>query len=120
MNTSKALKLAVRGAKARRRAARKQRESFPYEQVAKLWDRGKTIAFIANAIDRVDKRDPNGDPFHSLRNFLYRMHRGYRNDKGKLIKLPYRVGRSAIQASRKAGIHGMVVKRQLARGQRAA
>jgi hypothetical protein len=109
------LKMAVRGARARRRAARKQRETFPYEQVARLWDKGKTIAHIANAIGRIDKNDPNGDPFHSLRNFLYRMHHGYRNGEGKIVRLPYRVPKSAVRASRKAGIHGMVVKRQLAR-----
>lgn len=116
MRTSKTLRTAVMGAKSRRRAARKQREAFPYERVARLWDQGKTIAHIASATGRIDRHDPNGDPFHSLRNFLYRMHtHGYQNSEGKTVKLPYRVPRSAVRASRKAGIHGMAVKRQLAR-----
>ena len=76
---------------------------FPYQKVAKLWERGKTIAQIAHAIDRVDKNNPK-DPYHSLRNFLFRMHKGYRNEKGRMVRLPHRISRKRVLAGRKAGL----------------
>jgi hypothetical protein len=76
---------------------------FPYERVAKMWQKGVTIARIARAIDRVDKDNPN-DPYHSLRNFLCRMHKGYTNGKGRVVKLPHRVSKASLRASRRAGL----------------
>lgn len=84
---------------------RKQRRPFPYARVARMWEQQKkTIAQIAHAIGRVDKNNPQ-DPYHSLRNFMYRMRRwGYRNDDGKLVKLPRRVGASTVKACQRAGL----------------
>jgi hypothetical protein len=65
-----------------------QRRPFPYEEVGRMWAKGKTIAEIAKAIGRVGK---GKDPYHALRVFLTRMHRGYRNSEGNLVKLPYRI-----------------------------
>lgn len=103
---SATLKTAVRTAKVRRR---KQRQSFPYARVAKMWDQGKTIATIAHAIGRIDKDNPK-DPYHSLRNFLYRMHKGYQNGDGKTVKLPHRVSQATIRAARKAGFQAWAAK----------
>lgn len=66
------LKSAVAKAKHRR----KQRQAFPYVRAAKMWAAGKSIATIAHTLGRLDKNNPK-DPYHSLRNFLYRMHKGY-------------------------------------------
>ena len=68
-----------------------------------MWSAGKTIAVIARAIGRVDKNNPK-DPFHTMRNCLYRMHKGYVNETGRIIKLPHRVSRASVRASRKAGL----------------
>jgi len=76
---------------------------FPYLRVARMWGQGKKISAIARAINRVDKHNP-GDPYHSLRNFLYRMHKGYTNRKGKVVKLPHRVSKATVRRSRKAGL----------------
>ena len=76
---------------------------FPYHKVARLWERGKTIAQIAHAIDRVDKDNPK-DAYHSLRNFLYRMHKGYYDEAGRLVKLPHRVPKRRVRACRVAGL----------------
>lgn len=83
---------------------RRQYSKFPYAKVAELWDQGKSIAQIGHAINRVDKGSPTGDLYHSLRNFLYRMHRGYKNKSGRLVRLPYRVSPRTIRAARKAGL----------------
>jgi hypothetical protein len=85
------------------RQRRREYRSFPYQRVAKMWKRGMTIAQIARAVNRVDKNNPN-DPFHSLRNFLYRMHKGYTNGNGRIVKLPHRVSKAALRAARKAGL----------------
>jgi hypothetical protein len=88
--------------KAARSAKRKRATSrpFPYEQVAKMWAQEKTIPEIAKAIDRVDKGD---DKFHALRVFLSKMHKGYRDAEGKILKLPYRISRKTLGLSIKAG-----------------
>lgn len=75
---------------------------FPFERIAKMWLRGKTIAAIAKAIGRIDKNPK--DPYHTMRNCLYRMHKGYRNSGGRMVKLPHRVSPATIRASRKAGL----------------
>jgi hypothetical protein len=82
---------------------RRKYRPFPYERVAKMWEKGMTIARIAIAIDRVDKDNPR-DPYHSLRNFLSRMHKGYTNGKGRVVKLPHRVSKSTLRAARRAGL----------------
>jgi hypothetical protein len=87
----------------RKRGSKRQYKKFPYERVAKMWAMGMTIARIALAIDRVDKDNPR-DPYHSLRNFLSRMHKGYTNGKGRVVKLPHRVSKATLRASRKAGL----------------
>ena len=43
---------------------RTKRKPFPYLRVAKLWERGKTIAEIAKAIGRIDKEREDGDQYH--------------------------------------------------------
>jgi hypothetical protein len=82
---------------------RKARRPFPYLKVARLWDKNKTIAEIARATGRVDKRNPK-DPYHSLRNFLRVMHIGYMDATGRMVRLPYRVSPGTVRASRKAGM----------------
>ena len=82
---------------------RRKYRPFPYQRVAKMWKQGRTIAQIARAVNRVDKNNPD-DPYHSLRNFLWRMHKGYTNDKGRVVKLPRRVSKAAVRAARKAGL----------------
>jgi hypothetical protein len=76
------------------------RKTFPYLKVAKLWTEGKTIAQIATAIRRIDKGRDDGDRYHSLRNFLRRMHIGYPNEHGVITKLPYRISRSTLRRSK--------------------
>ena len=85
------------------KSRRRKNRPFPYQRVAKMWKTGMTIARIARAINRVDKNNP-GDPYHSLRNFLCRMHKGYTNGKGRVVKLPHRVSKSTLRAARKAGL----------------
>ena len=82
----------------------RQYRKFPYDKVARLWGAGKSISQIGHAIKRVDKGSPTGDLYHSLRNFLYRMHRGYKNKSGRTVRLPYRVSQRTIRAARKAGL----------------
>jgi hypothetical protein len=86
-----------------RRGKRRSYRPFPYQRVAKMWKEDLTIAQIARAINRVDKNNP-GDPYHSLRNFLYRMHKGYDNGRGRIVKLPHRVSKSTLRAARRAGL----------------
>jgi hypothetical protein len=82
----------------------KKRRAFPYHRVAKLWARGKTIAKIGTAIGRVDRDREDGDRFHTLRNFLMRMHKGYRDREGNIVKLPYRASRKAVRAAKAAKV----------------
>jgi hypothetical protein len=77
-----------------------QRRPFPYEEVGRMWAKGKTIAEIAKAIGRVGE---GKDPYHGLRVVLTRMHRGYRNPEGKLVKLPYRVSKKTLRSAANAG-----------------
>jgi hypothetical protein len=82
---------------------RKHYHPFPYQEVAKMWAKGFTIAQIAHAIERIDKHNPK-DPYHSLRNFLYRMHQGYIDEKGRFVRLPHRVSRKRVQVGSKCGL----------------
>ena len=93
---SKTPKKAARPAKRKRATNR----PFPYEKVAKMWAQEKTIPEIATAIDRVGKGD---DKFHALRIFLTKMHKGYRDAEGKILKLPYRVSATTVKLTTKAG-----------------
>ena len=73
---------------------------FPYAKVAEMWAQKKTIPEIATAIDRVGKGD---DKFHALRIFLSKMHKGYKDTEGKVVKLPYRINKKSLSAATKAG-----------------
>jgi hypothetical protein len=84
---------------------RRFRRPFPYTRVARMWAKGKTIAQIAHAIKREDTKNPNGDLYHSLRNFLHRMHNvGYKDENGRLRRLPHRVSRGTVRKARHAGL----------------
>jgi hypothetical protein len=72
----------------------------PYARVEKMWAAGRSIREIAKSIRRTGKGD---DPYHAMRVILSLMHRGYRNATGKRVKLPYRVSKSSVRLSRKAG-----------------
>ena len=78
-----------------------QRRPFPYERVAKLWAKGKTLTEISKAIGIFNIK--SDDPNHRLRVALTGMHKGWRDSKGKLHKLPHRVKKSSLAASRRAG-----------------
>jgi hypothetical protein len=77
-----------------------KRSPVPYAQIAKLWSQKKTIPEIAKAIGGVGKGD---DPYHSLRVTLTKMHKGYKNSEGNVVKLPHRVSRKTLKLATKAG-----------------
>jgi hypothetical protein len=77
-----------------------KRRAFPYQKVATLWAQEKTIPEIAKAVGRVGKGD---DPYHSLRVGLTKMHKGYKNAEGNIVKLPHRVTRDTLRLATKAG-----------------
>lgn len=60
---------------------------FPYGEVAKLWDEGKSLREIATQIGYLD---PGKDCTHTVRTFLTKMHAGYIDDNGNKVVLPYR------------------------------
>lgn len=76
------------------------RRAFPYQRVARLWNNGRTIREIGERIGYVDTDREDGDRFHTLRNFLMRMHKGYRDSTGMVVKLPYRVSRASVRAAK--------------------
>jgi len=78
---------------------RMKRRAFPYERVARLWNNGRSIREIGERIGYVDDRE-DGDRFHTLRNFLMRMHKGYRDRRGNVMKLPYRASRKLVRAAK--------------------
>ena len=80
---------------------RAKRNRFPYDLVAKLWAKGKTIAEIAERIGRIDLSREDGDKYHTMRVFLMRMHAGYKDRDGKIVKLPYRASRKLVRAAKK-------------------
>ena len=96
IKASKTPKKAVRPAKHKTA----KRKPVPYEKIAEMWAEKKTIAEIAKAIGRVGKGD---DPYHSLRVTLTKMHKGYKNSEGNVVKLPHRVSRKTLKLSVKAG-----------------
>ena len=93
---SKKLKKTARPTRRKRAASR----AFPYEQVAEMWAQAKTIPEIATVIDRVGKGD---DPYHSLRVALTKMHKGYKDESGKIVTLPHRVSPKTLKLATKAG-----------------
>jgi hypothetical protein len=70
---------------------------FPYAEVARLWAEGRTTKEIAIAIDRIDHDNPK-DPTHTVRTFLTKMHRGYPDSNGNIVKLPYRAKKAVAGA----------------------
>ena len=84
--------------KRKKRSAK--RRPFPCLRVAELWSQGRTIAEIAVDIGRIGKGE---DRYHGLRVHLTRMHRGYRDASGNLVKLPYRVSRGTLRLAKLAG-----------------
>jgi hypothetical protein len=93
---SKTLKTTARTAKHKPA----KRRPFPCEKVAQLRAQEKTIPEIAKAIGPVGKGD---DPYHSLRVALTKMHRGYKDKSGNLVKLPHRVSQETLKLATKAG-----------------
>jgi len=79
---------------------RAKRNSFPYGLVARLWAQGKTIAEIAERIGRIDWNRVDGDKYHTMRVFLMRMHAGYKDRSGKIVKLPYRASRKVVRTAK--------------------
>jgi hypothetical protein len=79
---------------------RTKRNPFPYDLVAGLWAQGKTIAEIAHRIGRIDRNREDGDKYHTMRVFLMRMHAGYKDRSGKIVKLPYRASRKLVRAAK--------------------
>lgn len=79
-----------------------KRKPFPYVRVARLWKNGRTIAETGERIGYVDRGRDDGDKFHTLRCFLTRMHKGYRDAKGDIVRLPYRVSRKHVASAAKA------------------
>jgi DNA-binding transcriptional ArsR family regulator len=89
---------------ARNQAKPRQRKPFPYPVVAKLWAQDKSIAQIAHATGYVDRgKKAKFGPYHTLRRFLNRMHNGYRDSSGKIVKLPHRVSARTVHRARQAG-----------------
>jgi hypothetical protein len=87
--------------KATKPAAKKlKRREFPYQRVLKMWKAGKTMETIARATGRFQK--DADDPLRSFRVSLTRFHKGVRIN-GRLVKLSYRVPKSSVNMSRKAG-----------------
>lgn len=101
---SKTLPVAVN--KKRKSAAAKitkrlKRHKVPYTRIAKLWAMGKTITEIAKAVGRY-RRD-SIDPCHSMRVTLTKMHAGYKNDLGRVVRLPHRVSKKTVRLATAAG-----------------
>jgi hypothetical protein len=86
-----------------RRTKRRPRRSFPYDTVAQMWMKGWTLPKIAQATGYIDINNRHGDLYHSLRNFLRRMHKGYKDETGRIRCLPYRVEARTIRRATKAG-----------------
>lgn len=82
---------------------RGSRRSFPYAIVARMWTKGWTLPKIAQATGYIDTNNKHGDLYHSLRNFLRRMHKGYKDETGRIRRLPYRVKDRTVRRATKAG-----------------
>jgi hypothetical protein len=94
----KAVKVTRRATKL---AAKKlKRREFPYRQVLKMWQAGKTLETIARATGRYQPKAD--DPLRSFRVSLTRFHKGVKLD-GRLVTLPYRVSHKTVKLAVKAG-----------------
>jgi len=94
----KAVKVTRRATKL---AAKKlKRREFPYQQVLKMWQAGKTLETIARATGPYQPKAD--DPLRSFRVSLTRFHKGVKVN-GRLVKLPYRVSKSSVKLAVKAG-----------------
>jgi|SRR5579864_4975093 len=80
----------------------RQYRKFPLDRIAQMWSAKKTIAQIAHAIGRFDEKNPKHS-LHAVRDCLRRMHKGYVDARGRLVKLPHRVSPATVRACRKAG-----------------
>lgn len=78
----------------------RNRRAFPYQRVARLWANGRTIREIAERINYLDQGRDDGDECHTMRVWLGRMHRGWRDKHGKLRRLSYRVSRAVVRAAK--------------------
>ena len=87
----------------RRRSKQRSRRSFPYARVAQMWRQGCKLPEIAQATGYIDKNNKHGDLYHSLRNFLRLMHKGYKDESGRTRRLPYRVKERTVRRATKAG-----------------
>jgi hypothetical protein len=65
-----------------------------------MWKAGKTLGTIARATGRYQPKAD--DPLRAFRISLTRFHKGVKLN-GRLVKLPYRVTKSSVNMSRKAG-----------------
>ena len=67
---------------------------FPYLQVARLWNEGKSTKEIGAIIGYLDPSSHTWrgkeDPTHTMRTFLTKMHKGYKDESGNIVKLPHR------------------------------
>lgn len=93
-----------------RRTKRRPRRSFPYDTVAQMWMKGWTLPKIAQATGYTDTNNRHGDLYHSLRNFLRLMHKGYKDETGRIRRLPYRVKERTIRRATKAGRKALSVR----------
>lgn len=95
---------AFRNSKSKSGKGRRMRQyrKFPLDRIAKLWSAKKTITQITRAIGRFDEKNPVRS-LHAVRDCLRRMHNGYVDAQGNLVKLPHRVARKTVRACRKAG-----------------
>ena len=93
---SKSQKKAARPTKRKRATSR----PFPYAEVAEMWAQERTIPEIAKAVGRVGK---GHDPYHALRVALTKMHKGYKDKSGNIVRLPHRVSPKTLKLATKAG-----------------
>ena len=96
----KIVRSSTKKAPVRKVAVKRERKSFPYLRVLKMWQAGKSSMAIAKAIGRYDSKA--ADPMHGFRVTLTRFHKGVRID-GKIVKLPHRVSKVALKRATKAG-----------------
>jgi hypothetical protein len=99
-------RLEVRAASVRKARTVNAGIALVHTTVEKMWSEDKKIPEMARAVDLVDANNPR-DPYHSFRNLLYRMHKGYRNQDGQIVKLPHRDSDATIRKSVEAGKRAM-------------
>ena len=96
----KAVKKAARKKAIKPAAKKLKRREFPYQQVLKMWQAGKTLETIARATGHYQPKAD--DPLRSFRVSLTRFHKGVKLD-GRLVKLPYRISPKTLKLATKAG-----------------